>query len=84
MYPVVLGAFCVGVVLHVVSLVETSVQYRHFPLTNFYESISLCAFLIAVLFLFILWRYQFQSLSVILVPLIFVLTLIGAMQIPVG
>jgi ABC-type transport system involved in cytochrome c biogenesis permease subunit len=84
MYPVVLGAFCVGVTLHMVSLVETSMIYRHFPATNFYESVSLCAFLIAVLFLFILWRYQFQGLSVFLFPLIIVMTFIGATQIPVG
>jgi ABC-type transport system involved in cytochrome c biogenesis permease subunit len=84
MYPVVLGAFCVGVVLHLVSLVETSMIYRHFPATNFYESVSLCAFLISALFLFILWRYQFQGLSVFLFPLIFLMTLIGAMQVPVG
>src|SRR5438270_1545882 len=84
MYPAVLAAFCVGVVLHMVSLAETGMALRHFPITNFYESISLCAFLIAVLFLFILWRYEFQGLSVILFPLIFLMTLIGAMQFPVG
>ena len=84
MYPFVLGSFCVGVVLHMVSLVETSMAYRHFPATNFYESVSLCAFLIAVLFLFILWRYDFKSLSICLFPLIFLMTLIGAMEFPVA
>ncbi len=84
MYQPVLAAFCVGVVLHMVSLVETSAALAHFPATNFYESVSVCAFLIAVLFLFIYWRYQFQGLSVFLFPLVFVMTLIGGMQEPVG
>jgi ABC-type uncharacterized transport system permease subunit len=84
MYPAVLAAFCIGVVLHMVSLVETSLAVRHFPATNFYESVSLCAFLIALLFLLIYWKYEFQGLSVVLFPLIFLMTLIGAMQFPVG
>jgi ABC-type uncharacterized transport system permease subunit len=78
-YPV-LAAFSVATVLHMVSLVETSIRLNHFPANNFWETISLCAFLIAVAFLFVLWRYKAQSMSVFLFPLVFVMTLIGSLQ----
>jgi ABC-type transport system involved in cytochrome c biogenesis permease subunit len=78
------GAFLVGVILHMVSIVELTFSVGHLPADNFYESISLCAFLIAVLFLFVYWRYQFGSLSVFLYPLVFVMTLVGSMGAPVG
>jgi ABC-type uncharacterized transport system permease subunit len=79
-----LGAFSVGVILHMVSIVEESVRMRSLPLHNFYESVSLCAFLIAVLFLFAYWRYRIETLSVFLFPLIFVMTLVGSLRSPVG
>jgi ABC-type uncharacterized transport system permease subunit len=83
-FPVALGAFCVGVVLHMVALVELTVALGHLPLDNFLESMSVCAFLIAVLFLSVYWRYQFTGLTVVLFPLVFVMALIGAMEIPVA
>jgi ABC-type transport system involved in cytochrome c biogenesis permease subunit len=79
-FKAVLGVFCVATVLHMVSLVETAVRLNHFPANNFAESVSLCAFVISTTFLFVYWRYKFQSLSVFLFPLVFVMTLAGAMQ----
>jgi ABC-type transport system involved in cytochrome c biogenesis permease subunit len=76
----VLAVFCVATILHMVSLVETAVRLRHFPANNFAESVSLGAFVISATFLFVYWRYRFQSLSVFLFPLVFVMTLAGAMQ----
>jgi ABC-type transport system involved in cytochrome c biogenesis permease subunit len=78
------AAFTAGVVIHFVSIVERTFAVRHLPVDNFYESASVCAFLIALVFLFSYWRYQFDSLSVFLFPLIFVLTLAGAMEVPVA
>lgn len=83
-FSVALGAFCVGVVLHMVALVELSVALGHLPVDNFFESMSVCAFLIAVVFLFVYWRYQFTGLTVFLFPLVFVMALVGAMEIPVS
>ena len=79
-----LGAFSVAAVLHFVSIVELAVWVGHLPVDNFYESVSLCAFLIAVVFLLVNWRYQFRSLGIILFPLVFVMTLVGATEIPVA
>jgi len=79
-----LWSFSVGVVLHMVSIVEETVWIGSFPLHNFYESVSLCAFLIAVLFLFAYWRYRIQTMSVFLFPLVFLMTLVGSLRTPVG
>ncbi len=83
-FRVALAAFCVGVVIHFVALVELAVALGHMPLDNFYESLSACAFLIAVLFLFVYWRFQFAGITVVLFPLVFLMALVGAMEIPVA
>ena len=46
-----LVAFSAGAILHMVSIVELWAELGHFPLSNFYETTSVCAFLIAVFFL---------------------------------
>src|SRR5690349_21714271 len=79
-----LAAFYVAVVLHGVALVEVSRVERHFPAGGFHNSVSLCAFLLGVLFLFIYWRYRFESLGVFIFPMVFVMTGVAAMQTPVG
>jgi len=83
-FSVALGCFSVGVVLHLVSLVELWVGLGHMPLENVFESMSAFAFLLAVLFLFIYRRYEFSSLSVFVFPLVFVMALVGAMGVPVA
>jgi ABC-type uncharacterized transport system permease subunit len=83
-FRVALATFLVGVILHMVSLVEEGFWLGHLPVNDFYESISLCAFLIAVLFLIVYWRYQFESLSVFLFPLVFIMALVGSLQSPVS
>src|SRR5579864_4898428 len=77
-----LFAFFVGVVLHLVAIVELSMAVGHLPVDNFFQCATVCAFLIAVLFLFVYWQYDFASLSVCIFPLVFVLTQVGAMQTP--
>ena len=76
-FRVAMVAFYTGVVLHLVSIVERGVATRHFPANDFFESVSLCALLIGILFLLIHWRYQYQSLAVFTFPLVFVLSLVG-------
>ena len=77
-----LFAFLVGVVLHLVAIVELSMAVGHLPVDNFFQCATVCAFLIAVLFLFVYWQYDFASLSVCIFPLVFVLTQIGAFENP--
>jgi len=84
MYPISLGAFRVAAVLHAVSITELAMTYGRLPVENFYETLNLCAFLIAVVFLVIEWRYKFANAAIALFPLAFVMTLIAAMERPVA
>ncbi len=78
------GVFGVAVILHFVSLLELALAVGHLPAENFQETISLCAFLIALTFLAVNWRYDFASLSIFVFPLVFVMGLVAAMQTPVS
>ena len=77
-----LFAFLVATVLHFVAIVELAAAVGHLPVDNFFECATVCAFLIAVLFLIVYWRYDFASLSVCIFPLVFVMTQVGAMERP--
>ena len=79
-----LSAFRLATVLHSVAIVELTWESGHFPVINFYESISLCGLLIALSFLFVYWKYQFASLAVCVFPLVSLMTQIGAMEFPVA
>jgi ABC-type transport system involved in cytochrome c biogenesis permease subunit len=83
-FRLALGSFYAGVLVHLVSIVEHAVSARYFPANDFYESVTLCGFLIALLFLFAWWRYQYESLAVFVFPLVFVLTLVGELGSPVA
>ena len=83
-YGFALGTFRVGVVLHGVAIVELAMAEGRLPVENFYGTINLCAFLIALVFLFVDWRYHFASTSVALFPLVFLMTLVAGMRQPVS
>ncbi len=83
-YPAALGTFRVAVVLHAVTLVELAMGYGRLPLDNVYETLCLCAFLIALVFLFVEWRYHFAGTAVAMFPLVFVMTLVASMEQPVA
>src|SRR4029077_3662709 len=73
-FRVALAAFRVAVVLHGVAIVELAMA------GGGYQTLSLCAFLIAVVFLFVEWRYRFSSTSVALFPLVFGMTAFAAVE----
>ncbi|MBA3973142.1 MAG: hypothetical protein C0504_02860 [Candidatus Solibacter sp.] len=77
-------AFRVGVVLHAVAIVEQSVALKSLAANNFFETASLCGFVFAVVYLLVLWKYDFQGLGLAVFPLVFFLTLAGSMGAPVG
>lgn len=78
LFRVAWAAITLGAIFHLVALVEDGLAVGHFPITNLRESASLLAFLLAAGFLLVYWRYRFQSLSVLVFPLVFVLTLPAA------
>ena len=79
-----IAAFYVGIVLHCVALVEASRGHSLFAGGGFHNSISLCAVLLACLFVYVYWRYRFESLGVFVFPIVFVMTGVASMQSPVG
>lgn len=84
LFGAALGAVGLGTVFHLVSIVERGMMLKRVPLDNFFETASICGFLLAVVFLFVYWRYDFSSLGIGIFPLVFLLTQIGAMEVPVS
>src|ERR1700674_2571892 len=84
LYRVALGAFALGAVFHFVSIVEEGIVSRRCPITNFYETLSMCAFLVVILYLFAQWRYKIDSLSAFIFPLVFVMSLVATLGNPVS
>ncbi|MGD0497715.1 MAG: cytochrome c biogenesis protein CcsA [Bryobacteraceae bacterium] len=84
LFRVALGAFGLGGVFHFVSIVEEGIANHRCPIANFYETLSMCAFLVVALYLFIHWRYKLVSLSVFIFPLVFVMALVATLGNPVS
>ena len=84
MFRAALGAFALGAVFHFVSIVDEGILSNRCPIANTYETLSMCSFLVAVLFLFIQWRYKMASLSAFIFPLVFVMALMATLGNPVG
>ncbi len=77
-------AFGAGTLFHLVSIVELWSETGHLPISNFYETSSICAFLLAVVFLITHTQYRISIFGVCLFPLVFFMTLIGATEFPVA
>jgi len=84
LFRVALAAFTFGSVFHLVSIVEEGIVNNRCPITNFYETLSMCTFLVVVLYLFVHWRYKVESLSVFIFPLVFVMALVATLGNPVS
>jgi ABC-type uncharacterized transport system permease subunit len=83
LFRVALGAFSLGSVFHFVSIMEEGMLNNRCPIGGFYETLSMCAFLLALLYLFVHWRYKVESLSVFVFPLVFVMSLVSTLGNPV-
>src|SRR5678815_3367027 len=71
-FPLARMTFRVAIILHGVAIVERLMFSDE--LGAGYQTLSVCAFLIAVVFLIVEWRYRFHGLSVVLFPLVFGMT----------
>jgi len=83
LFRVALGAFTLGSVFHFVSIIEEGLVNHRCPIANFYETLSMCAFLVDVLYVGVHLRYKVESLSVFIFPLVFVMTLVATFGNPV-
>src|SRR5438034_6280556 len=84
LFRVALGAFALGSVFHFVSIFEEGIVNHRCPITNFFETLSMCAFLVALVYLGVHWRYRLESLSVFIFPLVFVMALVATLGNPVS
>jgi ABC-type uncharacterized transport system permease subunit len=82
LFRVALGAFALGAVFQFVAIMEEGIATNRCPIGGFYETLSMCAFLLALLFLGVQWRYKVPSLSVFVFPLVFVMTLVSTLAHP--
>jgi ABC-type uncharacterized transport system permease subunit len=83
-FRVALGAFSLGSLFQLVSIVEQGLALHQLPVNDIFQSLSFCALSIAITFLAIYYRYKAGSLSVFIFPLVFVMTLVSALQSPVS
>ncbi len=81
-FGVALQAFRLAVILHGVAIVDLGLASGHIPVDNFYQTLSLCSFLIALAFVVTEKRYKFGSASVALFPLVFGMVLVSALESP--
>src|SRR5262249_39703942 len=84
LFRIALGAFTLGSVFHFVSIMEEGIINNRCPISNFYETLSMCAFLVVVVYLGVHWRYKLESLSVFIFPLVFVMSLVATFGNPVA
>jgi ABC-type uncharacterized transport system permease subunit len=82
-FRIALGAFSLGAVFHFVSIMEEAMIHTRWPVANFYETLSMCAFLVAVVYVFVHWRYRVETLSVFIFPLVFMMSLVATFGNPV-
>jgi ABC-type transport system involved in cytochrome c biogenesis permease subunit len=84
LFRVAFAAFGIGALFQLVSIVEQGLVQHHFPANDFFETMSLCAWVVTAAFLAIYWRYKAESLSVFVFPLVFVMTMVAALRNPVA
>ena len=79
-----LAAFGAGAVFHLVAIVERWVETQRLPFDNFYETSSVCAFLLALIFLVGYSYYRIAIFGVCIFPLVFFMTLVGSTEFPIS
>lgn len=84
LFRAALGAFALGALFQLVSIVEQGLAQGQLPVNDIFETMSFCAWIITATFLAIYYRYKAASLSVFIFPLVFVMTLVGALRSPVS
>ena len=82
LYPLARGAFRIGATLQAVAIVDLGMALHRIPVDTVPQTLNLCAFLIAVLFLAVEWKYLFATTAVAHFPLVFVMTLVAATDRP--
>ena len=82
LFRVAMGAFALGSVFHVVSIIEQGLADGRCPVNNFFETMSLCSWILSAAFIVVYYRYKTESLSVFIFPLVFVMTMVASLSKP--
>lgn len=82
LFRIALGGFAMGSVFHLVSIIEQGLADGRCPVNNFFESMSLCAWILSALFIWVYAKYKTESLSVFIFPLVFVMTMVASLSKP--
>jgi ABC-type uncharacterized transport system permease subunit len=84
LFRAALAAFGFGALFQLVSIVEQGLAQGNFPVHDFFQTLSLCSWLVTIAFLVVYWRYKAESLSVFVFPLVFVMTMVASLSNPVS
>jgi len=77
-----MGGFALGSVFHLVSIIEQGLAEGRCPVNNFFETMSLCGWILSAAFLAVYYRYKTETLSVFIFPLVFVMTMTASLSKP--
>jgi cytochrome c-type biogenesis protein CcsB len=80
LFRAALGAFGVGALFQLVSIVDRWLALGQFPVSDIFETMSFCGWVITISFLALCYRYKAASLSVFIFPLVFLMTLVGTLR----
>src|SRR5260370_14886464 len=85
-FRLAIGAFGLGALLQMVSIVEQGLAEQRFPANDVFQTLSLCAWLVTAAFLALFWRFrnEVESLSIFIFPVVFLMTLAASLGTPVG
>ena len=82
LFRIAMGAFLFGSIFHLVSIVEQGLAEGRCPVNNFFETMSLCAWILSAVFIVVYYRYKAESLSVFIFPLVFIMTMVASFSKP--
>lgn len=82
LFRVAMAGFVLGSVFHMVSIVEQGLAEGRCPVNNFFETMSLCGWLLSAAFIAVYYRYRTESLSVFIFPLVFIMTMVASLSKP--
>ena len=78
--PATLCALAVGLVSHTGSILAGAAQLHRLPVTDVRSALSFFSFLVTMAFFFAYLRYRITSLSLFMLPVVFLLTLVSAVR----
>lgn len=80
MMHVAVGACGLGSLFQLVSIVDQWMALGQFPVSDIFQTMSFCAWVVMVAYLALSYRYKASSFGVFIFPLVFLMALVGALR----